>query len=142
MNRRSDHRPTTQALVSLRQIPKNVRTRQSTFNEQLQAKLEEMSQNWKTYFSQSSSSSSSSQNWWQHEHQDTQLRGHQDSQDHHLFQGVSLTGNCLGSDWECRPNTLSHAHFSQSSCRSCLSTFSFHTHMRVAQDVRRSRDHQ
>ena len=36
-------------------------------------------ENWRTYFSQLSSSSSSSQNWWQHEHQDSQWREHQDT---------------------------------------------------------------
>ena len=38
------------------------------------AKLEWMSQNWRTHFAQPSSSSSSSQTWWQHEHE------HQDTQ--------------------------------------------------------------
>ena len=48
-------------------ITKNERTRQRPFDEALQAKLQWMSQNWRTYFSQPSSSSTSSQNWWQHE---------------------------------------------------------------------------
>ena len=88
MHRRSDYKPTD--LTSLRQeqvrqnsyIPKNERTRQRPFDEQLQAKFEWLSQDWRTYFVQSSSSSSSSQNWWQHEHehQDSQWHGHQNNQ--------------------------------------------------------------
>ena len=49
-------------------------TRQRPFDEELRAKLEWMSQNWRTHFAQPSSSSSSSQTWWQHEHE------HQDTQ--------------------------------------------------------------
>ena len=89
MNARKDFKPSTQFIAGLRQeqgrhnsyIPNNEKTRQRPFDEELQAKLEWMSQNWRTYFAQSSSSSSS-QNWWQHEHdyQDSQRRGHQDTQ--------------------------------------------------------------
>ena len=82
VNARKHFKPTTQVLASLRQEQKeNERTRQRPFDEELQAKLEWMSQHWRTYFTQSSSSSSSSQIWWQHEqeHQDSQLRRHQDT---------------------------------------------------------------
>ena len=46
---------------------KNERSRQRPFDEELQARSEWMSQNWRTYFAQPSSSSSSSQ----HEHDKT-----------------------------------------------------------------------
>ena len=57
-------------------------TKQRPFDEELQAKLRWLNQDWRTYFAQSSSSSSSSQNWWQqeHQHQDSQWHGPQDVQ--------------------------------------------------------------
>ena len=72
-------------------FPKNERTRQRPFDEELQAKFEWMSQNWRTHFAQPSSSSSSSQTWWQHEHehQDTQWR------DHHWLQLAA--GTCCAT---------------------------------------------
>ena len=80
----------TDALIGLQQeqgrqnsyTPKNERSEQRPFDEELQAKLEWLSQNWMTHFAQSSSSSSSSQNWWQHEHehQDSQWHEHQNTQ--------------------------------------------------------------
>ena len=88
LNARKDFKPTTQVLASLRQelgrqnskTPKKERQRQRPVDEELQAKMEWKSRDWRTYFAQSSSSSSSSQIWWQHEHQDSQWRGHQDTQ--------------------------------------------------------------
>ena len=58
MKAREDFRPTTQILASLRQeqgrqnsfFPKNERTRQRLLDEELQAKLEWMSQDWRTFF--------------------------------------------------------------------------------------------
>ena len=68
-------KPTTSALIGLRQE----QGRELSKMPKHEAKLERLSQNWRTSFAQSSSSSSSSQNWWQHEHdnQDSQCRGHQ-----------------------------------------------------------------
>ena len=58
MSRRSDYKPTTNALIGLRQeqgrqnfyIPENERSRQKPFDEELQAKLEWLSQTWVTHF--------------------------------------------------------------------------------------------
>ena len=85
---RKDFKPTTKNLASLRPeqgrlnffIPKNERMRQRQFDEALRAGLEWTSQNWRTTFSQPCFSSSSSHNLWQHEHQDSHWREHQDSQ--------------------------------------------------------------
>ena len=104
MKARRDFRPTTQILANLRQeqggrqnsfIPKNeseakttrrriasrIRTDMSTFSS-----FWSSPPNWRTYFSLAVwrnllifSSSWSSQNWWQHEHQDSQWREHQDT---------------------------------------------------------------
>ena len=71
MRARKKSKSTTQPLTSLRQeqgrqnsfFPKNERVRQRPFDEALRADLEWHSQNWKTYWSQTSSSSSSQQ-WW------------------------------------------------------------------------------
>ena len=70
MNTRKDFKPTTQVLASLPQeqgrqnsfYPKNERTRQRPFDEELQAKLEWLSHNWRTNFAQSFFCSSFSQN--------------------------------------------------------------------------------
>ena len=85
-----DFKPITRILTSLRQekgarqnsfIPKNEGVRQRPFDEALLAELEWMSQNWRPCFSQPFFFLiTSSQNWWQHEHQDTQWREHQDTQ--------------------------------------------------------------
>ena len=89
MKARREFKPTTKILASLRReqgrqnslIPKNERRRQRPFDEALRAELVWMSQNWRTYFSQTFSSSSSSQNWCQNERrQDIQWREHQDTQ--------------------------------------------------------------
>ena len=116
--REKDFKPTTQALASLRQeqgrqnckIPKKERTRRRPFDEELQATLEWLSQDWRTYLAHSSSSSSSSKNWWQHEHehQDSQWRGYQETQwrdhqwqDHqwqdHDWSGVSVRSRKLSA---------------------------------------------
>ena len=68
MTSRSYFNPMTNALIGLRQeqgtensyIPKNERTRQRPFDDRLQAKLEWLSQGWRTFFAQLSCSSSSS----------------------------------------------------------------------------------
>ena len=111
---------TAQTLTSLGQeqgrqnsyIPKNERVRQRPFDEALRADLERQSQNWKTYWSQTSSSSSSQQ-WWQHEHQDTQWSEHQDT--HSKPHRICFTDFAY-RHW--RMSTSSHAHVSQ--CRAHL----------------------
>ena len=89
MNRRSDYKTPTHALTSLRRARKTRflyseewRTRQRPFDEELKADFGWLNQDWRTYFAQSSSSSPSSQNWWQHEHQhqDSEWHGHQDTE--------------------------------------------------------------
>ena len=92
LNTRKDFKPTMQALASLRQeqgrnnsySPKNERTRQRPFDQELYTKLEWMSQK---------------QNWWHSQwsgHQGTQWRDHQ-WQDHD-WSGVSVRNRKLLCD--------------------------------------------
>ena len=73
--------------------------RQRPFDEALPAELERMSQNLRTCSSQLSSSSSSSQNWWQHEdeHQDSQWRGHEITNDK-IINGEIINGKITNGE--------------------------------------------